>query len=89
MRVQCASVRSMHSPQLLNASTKVASNIRQNAARCYVGSDQSTCSVTGAPPSFAYVTFRRKRNRGGGGYNYISIWTAEESEHHDLLLAHW
>lgn len=33
----------------------------------YVGSDQSTCSVAGAPPSFEYVSRKRKRSLGGGG----------------------
>lgn len=38
----------------------------------YVGSDQSTCSVTGCPPALAKVIFNRSRNRGGGGWNQTS-----------------
>jgi len=40
--------------------------------RDYVGSAQSTCSVTGAPPPLAYMTFSRNRSRAGGGYTGIS-----------------
>lgn len=41
----------------------------------YVGSDQSTCSVAGAPPSFEYISRKRKRSLGGGGCRYHSQYT--------------
>lgn len=33
----------------------------------HAGSDQSICSVTGAPPSLEYVRRRRRRSLAGGG----------------------
>jgi len=66
----------------------------------YVGSDQSTCSVTAPCPPLANVIFNLNRSRGGGPYethahvskspaNPHPPFTEKLTERYSLPLAHW
>ena len=61
-----------------SVSCSTAINMCLMPTRGIYGSVQSTCSVSGAPPSFAYEIFSRSRSFGGNVYEMLefelAIW---------------